>query len=68
MRSHIKIEDYNNAELVVAENKLREEGYRLVRKKGENDLLPGEYIRQIFFASIDPAAKPSNGTLRWRII
>lgn len=66
MKSHIKIEDYEGKELLEAEKALRRNGYRLVRKKSENDLLPGEYIRQIFPRSSDPSAGRLKGTLRWR--
>jgi hypothetical protein len=48
MRSHIKIENYGEVELFKAESDLQEQGYRLVRKQSEKDLLPGEYIRQEF--------------------
>jgi hypothetical protein len=67
MKSHIKIEDYDGAELVTVESRLREQGYRLVRKRSENDLLPGEYIRQEFSTPIDPFGVPTKGTLRWRL-
>jgi hypothetical protein len=67
MRSHIKIEDYNRAELSNAESKLREQGYRLVRKKSEKDLLPGEYIRQEYSRAMNSSGEQSGGTLRWRV-
>ena len=63
MRSHIKIEDYEGAELSNAESTLREQGYRLVRKKSENDLLPGEYIRQEYSWSMNSSDKHHRGTL-----
>ena len=67
MRSHIKIKDYDGAEFSNAESKLREQGYRLVRKKSEKDLLPGEYIRQEYFRSMNSSGEQSGGTLRWRV-
>jgi hypothetical protein len=67
MRSHIKIEDYDNAELATAESALRKQGYRLVRKNSENKLLPGEYIRQEHSRSMNSAGEQPRWTLRWRV-
>jgi hypothetical protein len=67
MRSHIKIEDYDEAGLFKAESILREQGYRLVRKDSENDLLPGEYIRQEHSRSMNSSGEKRRGTLRWRV-
>ena len=67
MKSHIKIEDYEGAELALAESRLREQGYRLVRKISENDLLPGEYIRQENSRSQNSSGRRPGGTLRWRV-
>lgn len=67
MKSHIKIEDYDGAEFAAAENRLRKQGYRLVRKISENDLLPGEYIRQENFRSKNSSGVRPGGTLRWRV-
>jgi hypothetical protein len=67
MRSHIKIEDYNRAGLSNAESTLRKQGYRLVRKDNENDLLPGEYIRQEYSRSMNSSGEQRSWTLRWRV-
>ena len=67
MRPHIKIENYDGAELSNAENILREQGYRLVRKKSENDLLPGEYIRQEYSWSLNSIGEQRRWILRWRV-
>ncbi len=67
MRFHIKIENYGSAELSGAESTLREQGYRLVRKKSENDLLPGEYIRQEHSWSLDVIGEQRRWMLRWRV-
>ncbi len=67
MRPHIKIENYDSAGLSKAERALREQGYRLVRKKSENDLLPGEYIRQEYSRSSDANGEQRRWMLRWRV-
>ncbi len=67
MRSHIKIEDYDRAELAAAEGALRNEGYRLVRKESEKDLLPREYIKQEFAKSMKSSGGQGQWTLRWRV-
>jgi hypothetical protein len=67
MRSHIKIQDYDDAELFKAEINLQEQGYRLVRKKSEKDLLPGEYIKQKFSRFLHSSGEQSRWTLRWRV-
>ena len=67
MRHHIKIENYAGAELSNFESKLRKQGYRLVYKNGENDLLPGEYIRQEYPGALNSSAEQRRGTLRWRV-
>ncbi len=67
MRFHIKIENYGSDELSSAENTLREQGYRLVRKKSENDLLPGEYIRQEYSRSLNAIGQQRGWMLRWRV-
>ncbi len=67
MRSHIKIENYGSAELSSAESTLREQGYRLVRKNSENDLLPGEYIRQEHSRARNSSGERRRWTLRWRV-
>jgi hypothetical protein len=67
MRSHTKIEDYDGAALLNAEKNLREQGYRLVRKNSEKDLLPGEYIRQKHSVSVGSHGAKQRGSLRWRV-
>jgi hypothetical protein len=67
MRYHIKIENYAGAELSNIESKLRKQGYRLVYKNGENDLLPGEFIKQEHSRSMNSSAEQRRGTLRWRV-
>jgi hypothetical protein len=67
MRPHIKIENYGSAELSNAESTLREQGYRLVRKNSENDLLPGEYIRQKRSWSLNSLGEQRRWVLRWRV-
>src|SRR5512136_1636084 len=67
VKSHIKIEMFDGAELCNVEGKLRKQGYRLVHKNNENDLLPGEFIKEKFFSTIDsPEAKPK-WYLSWRV-
>ncbi len=66
MKSRIKIEDYNRMELAEAEGALRRQGYRLVRKISESDLLPQEYIRQEFSRSMNSSGDQRKWTLRWR--
>jgi hypothetical protein len=68
MKFHIKIEDYDGAEFAAAENRFRKQGYRRVRKISENNLLPGEYIRQENFRSKDSCGGRPGGTLRWRVV
>jgi len=67
MRSHIIIEDYDEAGLFKVESNLREQGYRLVRKQSEKDLLPGEYIKQKFSRFLHSSGKQGRWTLRWRV-
>jgi hypothetical protein len=67
MRSHIKIEDYDEVGLLKAESNLQEQGYRLVRKQSEKDLLPGEYIRQEFSRFLHSSGEQGRWTLRWRV-
>ncbi len=67
MRFHIKIENYGCAEFSSAESTLHGQGYRLVRKKSENDLLPGEYIRQEYSRSLDAIGEQRRWMLRWRV-
>ncbi len=67
MKFHIKIENYGSAELPSAESTLQEQGYRLVGKKSENDLLPGEYIRQELSWSLEVIGEQRRWMLRWRV-
>jgi hypothetical protein len=67
MRSHIKIEDYDDVELFKAESNLREQGYRLVRKQSEKYLLPGEYIKPKFSRFLHSSGEQGRWTLRWRV-
>ncbi len=67
MRFHIKIENYGCAEFSSAESTLHEEGYRLVLKKNEKDLLPGEYIRQEYSWSLDVIGEQRRWIVRWRV-
>jgi len=66
VKSHIKIKDFDAPELAKAESRLREQGYRLVRRKSENDLLPGQYIKQDFAMAINSSGGGRRWTLRWR--
>ena len=68
MRLHIKIQDYDGAGLSAAESNLRQEGYRLVFKNSESDLLPGEYIKQDHSWSVNSFGEQHRCTLRWRVI
>ena len=36
----------SEAELYTLESRLRKEGYRLVQKESEKDLIPGEYVKR----------------------
>jgi hypothetical protein len=67
MRFHIKIENYDRAELSNIESKLRTQGYRLARKNSESDLLPGEFIRQEHSRSMNSLGEQRRWTLRWRV-
>jgi len=67
MTSCIKIEDYDRAELAAAEGTLRREGYRLVPKDSEKELLPREYLKQEFSRSMKSSWEQRRWTLRWRV-
>jgi hypothetical protein len=67
MRFHIKIENYDGAEFTKIQNNLRKQGYRLVRKNSEKDLLPGEFIRQEHSRSMNSFGEERRWTLRWRV-
>jgi hypothetical protein len=67
MKSHVKIEDYDSAELSNAEGALRTQGYRLVRKESEREVLPREYIKQEYRRSIKYFGEQRRWTLRWRV-
>jgi hypothetical protein len=67
MRFHIIIENYADGELSTTESKLRKQGYRLVRKNSESDLLPGEFIKQEHSRSMNSFGEERRWTLRWRV-
>jgi hypothetical protein len=67
MRFHIIIENYADAELSTTESKLRKQGYRLVRKNSEGDLLPSEFIKQEHSRSMNSLGEEHRWTLRWRV-
>jgi hypothetical protein len=60
MQSHIQLEVYDDEDLPGMENRLKDQGYRLVEKVSEADLNLREYIKKSFPIS-------SRSALYWRV-